>query len=120
MLCYVTPMEHLGLPEEEDVRRGVMAFRIAAHASDIARKLPGARERDDAISDARAAFDWERQFELALDPDRAREYRARAVAKSSEPSKHGTEYCTMCGPDFCSVRLSAKLKRAAAENAEKR
>ena len=119
MLCYVTPMEHLGLPEEEDVRRGVIAFKIAAHASDIARKLPGARERDDAISDARAKFDWEKQFELALDPERAREYRERAVSKSSQPSLHGTEYCTMCGPDFCSVRLSAKLKKAAAE-AEKR
>ena len=115
MLCYVTPMEHLGLPEDEDVRRGVIAFKIAAHASDIARGLPGARERDDAISDARAVFDWEKQFSLALDPERAREYRERAVAKSSQPSQHGTEYCTMCGPDFCSVRLSARLKRASAE-----
>ena len=97
-----------------------VAFKIAAHASDIARKIPGARERDDAISDARAKFDWEKQFELALDPERAREYRERAVSKSSQPSLHGTEYCTMCGPDFCSVRLSAKLKKAAAEAEKKK
>ncbi len=120
MLCYVTPMEHLGLPEDEDVRNGVVAFKIAAHASDIARKLPGARERDDAISDARAVFDWERQFELALDPERAREFRARAVSRSSEPSMHGSEYCTMCGPDFCSVRLSARLKKSAAAEGDPR
>jgi phosphomethylpyrimidine synthase len=111
MLCYVTPKEHLGLPNIQDVARGVAAFKIAAHAADVGLHKPGARERDDAISDARAAFDWEAQFALALDPDRARAYREEAIRESEQPqSMHGSEYCTMCGPDFCSVRLSKKLK----------
>ena len=111
MLCYVTPKEHLGLPDNEDVRRGVVAFKIAAHAADVALGRPHAQDRDDAISDARAAFDWERQFEFALDPDRAREYRQAALKEShcAEDAAAG-KYCTMCGPDFCSVRLSNKLK----------
>ena len=115
MLCYVTPKEHLGLPNNQDVRRGVTAFKIAAHAADIALKKPGARDRDDAISDARAEFNWEKQFELAVDPERAREYRAEALQESTGSESnplHGTEYCSMCGPDFCSVRLSAKLKKS--------
>ncbi len=111
MLCYVTPKEHLGLPNADDVRRGVAAFKIAAHAADVALHKPGSRERDDAISDARAKFDWEKQFELALDPEWARELRNQALQESSAPSQHGSEYCTMCGPDFCSVRLSARLKK---------
>ena len=110
MLCYVTPMEHLGLPEAEDVRNGVIAFRIAAHAADVALKKPGVIERDHAISRARAEFDWEKQFDLALDPDRAREYRQRAIAASNIKVKHGSQYCTMCGPNFCSMRISAELK----------
>ncbi|MBR2438937.1 MAG: phosphomethylpyrimidine synthase ThiC [Lentisphaeria bacterium] len=110
MLCYVTPKEHLGLPDADDVRRGVVAFKIAAHAADVALHKPGCRDRDDAISDARAAFDWEKQFELALDPEWARELRAQALKASSAPNQHGSEYCTMCGPDFCSVRLSKRLK----------
>ena len=112
MLCYVTPKEHLGLPDADDVRRGVLAFKIAAHAADIALHKPGSRERDDAISDARARFDWEKQFELALDPEWARELRRKALQESSAPDQHGSEFCTMCGPDFCSVRLNAKLKKA--------
>ena len=111
MLCYVTPKEHLGLPNADDVRRGVVAFKIAAHAADVALHKPGCRERDDAISDARAAFDWEKQFSLALDPEWAKELRSQALAESSAPNQHGSEYCTMCGPDFCSVRLSARLKK---------
>lgn len=111
MLCYVTPKEHLGLPNADDVRRGVVAFKIAAHAADVALHKPGCRERDDAISDARAAFDWEKQFELALDPQWAKELRQQALQESSAPNQHGSEYCTMCGPDFCSVRLSARLKK---------
>jgi phosphomethylpyrimidine synthase len=111
MLCYVTPKEHLGLPNADDVRRGVVAFKIAAHAADVALHKPGCRERDDAISDARAAFDWEKQFSLALDPEWAKELRLQALAESSAPNQHGSEYCTMCGPDFCSVRLSARLKK---------
>ena len=111
MLCYVTPKEHLGLPNADDVRRGVLAFKIAAHAADVALHKPGARERDDAISDARADFNWERQFELALDPEWAKELRKQALQESSVPDQHGSEYCTMCGPDFCSVRLSKKLRK---------
>ena len=110
MLCYVTPKEHLGLPNADDVRRGVIAFKIAAHAADVALHKPGARDRDDAISDARAKFDWEKQFELALDPEWASSLRSQALQESSAPSQHGSEFCTMCGPDFCSVRLSKKLK----------
>ena len=111
MLCYVTPKEHLGLPNAEDVRNGVIAYKIAAHAADIALKRPHARDRDDAISRARADFDWERQFEYALDPDRARELRAEALAESGKPADHDrhAQYCTMCGPDFCSMRISKEL-----------
>lgn len=111
MLCYVTPMEHLGLPEAEDVRNGVIAFRIAAHAADVALKKPGAVSRDHAISRARAEFDWDAQFDLALDPDRAREFRRRAVSASHAEVKYDSGYCTMCGPDFCSMRISAELKK---------
>ncbi len=103
-LCYVTPKEHLGLPDLEDVRTGLVAFRIAAHAADIARGHPGARDRDDAMSRARAAFDWERQFEMALDPDRAREYHAMTLP-GSEHLK--SEYCSMCGEKYCAMRNSA-------------
>jgi phosphomethylpyrimidine synthase len=113
MLCYVTPKEHLGLPNAEDVRNGVIAYKIAAHAADIGLKLPGARTRDDAISDARAEFDWEKQFDLALDPARARQFRDEALAEqqiTEEPPKDGKKhYCTMCGPDFCSMRISSEL-----------
>jgi phosphomethylpyrimidine synthase len=112
MLCYVTPKEHLGLPNADDVRRGVVAFKIAAHAADVALHKPGARVVDDAISDARAAFDWEKQFQLAIDPEWARHLRQEALAESGSGEKThcDSEYCTMCGPEFCSMRLSAKLK----------
>jgi phosphomethylpyrimidine synthase len=115
MLCYVTPMEHLGLPEVEHVHEGVVAFRIAAHAADVARRRPGARERDDAISRARAAFDWERQFELALDPQRARALRAAALARMKRGAAHEGDknYCTMCGPKFCAMRISQAVAAAA-------
>lgn len=115
MLCYVTPKEHIGLPNNEDVRRGVVAFKIAAHAADIGLSKPGARDRDNAISDARAEFDWDKQFSHAIDEDRARAYRADAIRESSAEEiarKHDGKYCTMCGPDFCSVRISARLKEA--------
>ncbi len=113
MLCYVTPKEHLGLPNARDVRDGVIAYKIAAHAADIARHRPGARDRDDAISRARVAFDWQRQFELALDPCRARELRAEALRESgqAEDADATAHYCTMCGPKFCSMRVSQELKR---------
>ncbi len=109
MLCCVTPMEHLGLPQAEDIRNGIIAFRIAAHAADIALNKPGALEQDRAMTAARAVFDWEEQFRLALDPERAKEYRQRAIESANAPHQHGGKYCTMCGPDFCSMRISAEL-----------
>lgn len=112
MLCYVTPKEHLGLPNGEDVRNGVIAYKIAAHAADIARNKPGGRERDDLISRARFDFDWETQFELALDPERARELRAQALAEADarrNSSSGDDHYCTMCGPNFCSMRIGNTL-----------
>ena len=112
MLCYVTPKEHLGLPNADDVRRGVTAFKIAAHAADVGLHKAGAIDRDNAISDARAEFDWEKQFALAIDPEWARHLRAEALQESNQSSNHGTDHCTMCGPDFCSLRLSKKLKES--------
>ncbi|MDD2238157.1 MAG: phosphomethylpyrimidine synthase ThiC, partial [Kiritimatiellae bacterium] len=119
MLCYVTPKEHLGLPNDRDVREGVIAYKIAAHAADIALKRPHARERDDAISKARAEFDWKRQFDLALDPERARALRREALQEqqAADPESmqstcndDGTHhYCTMCGPKFCSMRISREI-----------
>jgi len=118
LLCYVTPKEHLGLPNVNDVRQGIIAFKLAAHAADVARHRPGARDRDDAISKARVAFDWERQFELALDPQQARAGRAEALQEAHARSG-GTGvakdegFCTMCGPKFCAMRISqAGLKSA--------
>ena len=110
MLCYVTPKEHLGLPNSRDVQEGVVAFKIAAHAADIARGVPGVRERDDAISDARATFDWEAQFQLALAPERARALRNEALKEQAElqelddDAAKDDKYCTMCGPKFCPMR----------------
>ncbi|MDD2805438.1 MAG: phosphomethylpyrimidine synthase ThiC [Elusimicrobiales bacterium] len=100
-LCYVTPKEHLGLPGLEDVRQGIIASKIAAHAADIARGRPGAMERDHAMSRARYAFDWEKQFSLSLDPSRARCCRGDGQKK---------KFCDMCGPEFCSMRQSRRLK----------
>ncbi len=104
LLCYVTPAEHLALPDCEDVRQGIVAYRIAAHAADVARKLPGARDRDDAMADARRAFDWNRQFELALDGETARARYERGRSSAGEP-----DHCSMCGRDFCAVRTSKRL-----------
>lgn len=98
MLCYVTPKEHLGLPNAEDVRQGLMAYRIAAHAADLARGRPGARDWDDAISRARFAFDWNRQFELAVDPETARAMHDETLADDYYKT---AEFCSMCGPRFC-------------------
>ncbi len=107
MICYVTPAEHLGLPDAEDVRAGLVAHRIAAHAADIARRRPGARERDDAISRARYAFDWDRQFSLALDPQTARAKREKTLPQDRFKT---AEYCSMCGPKFCAMRISRDLR----------
>ena len=109
LLCYVTPAEHLGLPDGDEVRRGCVAYKIAAHAGDVARGLPGARARDDAMSDARAAFDWDRQFSLALDPERARERWLKTRAFTDEA--HSDDHCSMCGKEFCAVRTSRRIRK---------
>lgn len=102
MICYVTPKEHLGLPNKEDVRTGVIAYKIAAHAADLAKGHPGAQVRDNALSKARFDFRWKDQFNLALDPDRALQYYKESAVTDGE-------YCTMCGPNFCAMRLSKDL-----------
>ena len=103
MLCYVTPKEHLALPQKEDVRIGVVSYKIAAHAADLAKGHPGAQVRDDALSKARYEFRWKDQFNLSLDPERARQY-------YTEANHVGGKYCTMCGPHFCAMRISHGLK----------
>jgi len=114
MLCYVTPKEHLGLPTAEDVRQGVIAYKIAAHAADIARGRPGAMDRDDALSRARYTFDWREQFRLSLDPERAREYHDESLPADYFKS---AEFCAMCGPKFCSMHHSKALDDAIREMA---
>ena len=109
LLCYVTPKEHLGLPNAEDVRQGVIAYKIAAHAADVARGRPRARERDDALSRARYAFDWNEQFRLSLDPERAREYHDEALPAEYFKS---AEFCAMCGPRFCSMHHTRSIEAA--------
>jgi len=106
LLCYVTPKEHLGLPDLEDVKQGVIAYKIAAHAADVARGHPGARRRDDELSRARYDFNWERQFELSLDPETAR--RMHDETLGHDVFKHA-EFCSMCGPKFCSMQISRHL-----------
>jgi phosphomethylpyrimidine synthase len=109
MLCYVTPKEHLGLPDRDDVRQGVIAYKIAAHAADIARGRPHARQRDDDLSRARYAFDWNRQFELSLDPDTARAMHDETLPQEVFKS---AKFCSMCGPKFCSMRLTQDLHQS--------
>src|SRR5580658_5596087 len=106
MLCYVTPKEHLGLPNRDDVKAGIIAYKIAAHAADIARGRPGARDRDDALSHARYTFDWDKQFALSLDPDTA-----RSMHDETLPDDYYKEaaFCSMCGPKFCSMNWSSKV-----------
>ena len=112
MLCYVTPKEHLGLPNCEDVKQGVIAYKIAAHAADIARHRPGARDRDDAISRARFAFDWNEQFRLALDPETAKAYHDETLPQDTFKSSH---FCSMCGPKYCSMRITEDIRKLTAE-----
>ncbi len=114
MLCYVTPKEHLGLPEVEDVRQGVIAYKIAAHAADVARHRKGARDRDDAISRARYNFDWKEQFRLSLDPETARRMHDETLPQEAFKS---AAFCSMCGPKFCSMRISEDLRKHATEAA---
>jgi phosphomethylpyrimidine synthase len=109
MLCYVTPMEHIGLPEPEHVRAGVIAYKIAAHAADIAKGIPNARQQDDKISEARANFDWNKQFDLALDPEMARTMRQKSLKTQNHPEQQGGQFCTMCGPKLCSMRVSREI-----------
>ncbi len=110
MLCYVTPKEHLGLPEVEDVRQGVIAYKIAAHAADLARHRPGARDRDDALSRARYRFDWEEQFRLSLDPETARRMHDETLPQDAFKT---AQFCSMCGPKFCSMRITEDLRKHA-------
>jgi phosphomethylpyrimidine synthase len=105
MLCYVTPKEHLGLPNAEDVKQGVIAYKIAAHAADVARHRKGARDRDDALSRARFAFDWNEQFRLALDPETARSFHDETLPAEGYKT---AAFCSMCGPKFCSMNVSAQ------------
>jgi phosphomethylpyrimidine synthase len=110
MLCYVTPKEHLGLPNKDDVRQGVIAYKIAAHAGDIARGRKNARLRDDELSKARFEFDWNRQFELSLDPDTARSMHDETLPQEVFKS---AKFCSMCGPKFCSMRITQDLRKLA-------
>ncbi len=110
MLCYVTPKEHLGLPNKDDVRQGVIAYKIAAHAGDIARGRRGARDRDDALSKARFEFDWEKQFELSLDPETARRMHDETLPQDVFKS---AKFCSMCGPKFCSMRITQDVRELA-------
>jgi phosphomethylpyrimidine synthase len=108
MLCYVTPKEHLGLPNLEDVRQGVIAYKIAAHAADLARHRVGARDQDDAMSRARFAFDWPEQFRLSLDPETAKRMHDESLPEKEHKSSH---YCSMCGPKFCSMKTTEDLRK---------
>ncbi|WP_313297865.1 phosphomethylpyrimidine synthase ThiC [Diaphorobacter sp.] len=112
MLCYVTPKEHLGLPDRDDVKQGIIAYKIAAHAADVAKGHPGARSRDDALSQARFDFRWEDQFNLGLDPDTAREFHDETLPKDSAKVAH---FCSMCGPKFCSMKITQEVREFAAK-----
>jgi len=112
MLCYVTPKEHLGLPDRDDVKQGIIAYKIAAHAADVAKGLPGARARDDAMSKARFEFRWTDQFNLGLDPDTARSYHDETLPKDSSKEAH---FCSMCGPKFCSMKITQDVRDFAAQ-----
>jgi phosphomethylpyrimidine synthase len=113
MLCYVTPKEHLGLPNKKDVKDGVIAYKIAAHAADLAKGHPGAQYRDNAISKARFEFRWEDQFNLSLDPETAREFHDETLPSEGAKTAH---FCSMCGPHFCSMRITEDVRRYAAEH----
>jgi phosphomethylpyrimidine synthase len=112
MLCYVTPKEHLGLPNREDVKQGVIAYKIAAHAADLAKGHPGAQLRDNALSKARFEFRWEDQYNLSLDPDTARAYHDETLPAEGAKVAH---FCSMCGPKFCSMEITQQLREFANE-----
>ncbi|WP_422126663.1 phosphomethylpyrimidine synthase ThiC [Thioalkalivibrio sulfidiphilus] len=112
MLCYVTPKEHLGLPNKQDVRDGIITYKIAAHAADLAKGFPGAQVQDNALSKARFEFRWEDQFNLALDPERAREFHDETLPKDAHKVAH---FCSMCGPNFCSMKITQDVRDYAAK-----
>ncbi len=114
MLCYVTPKEHLGLPNRQDVKEGVITYKLAAHAADLAKGHPGAQYRDNALSKARFEFRWEDQFNLGLDPERAREFHDETLPQEGAKSAH---FCSMCGPHFCSMKITEDVRKYAAEQA---
>ena len=113
MLCYVTPKEHLGLPNKQDVRDGIIAYKIAAHAADLAKGHPGAQVRDNALSKARFEFRWDDQFNLGLDPEKAKEFHDETLPKDAHKSAH---FCSMCGPKFCSMKITQDVRDYAAEH----
>ncbi len=113
MLCYVTPKEHLGLPDKQDVKEGVITYKLAAHAADLAKGHPGAQYRDNALSKARFEFRWEDQFNLGLDPERAREFHDETLPQEGAKSAH---FCSMCGPHFCSMKITEDVRKYAAEH----
>lgn len=117
MLCYVTPKEHLGLPNKEDVKQGLIAYKIAAHAADLAKGHPGAQARDDAMSKARFEFRWEDQFNLALDPVTARNYHDETLPQESNKT---AQFCSMCGPKFCSMKISHEVRQYSGHLANER
>ena len=106
-LCYVTPKEHLGLPEKEDVRVGIITYKIAAHAADLAKGHPGAQIRDNALSKARFEFRWNDQFNLGLDPEKAKEFHDETLPQEGAKQAH---FCSMCGPHFCSMKISQDVR----------
>lgn len=113
MLCYVTPKEHLGLPNRDDVKAGIIAYKIAAHAADLAKGLRGAQDRDDALSKARFEFRWNDQFNLSLDPVTARSFHDETLDSEASKTSH---FCSMCGPKFCSMKITEDVRQYAAEN----
>jgi phosphomethylpyrimidine synthase len=110
MLCYVTPKEHLGLPDKDDVKDGIMAYKIAAHAADLAKGHPGAQMRDNALSKARFEFRWEDQFNLGLDPDKAKAFHDETLPQEGAKLAH---FCSMCGPHFCSMKITQDVREYA-------
>jgi phosphomethylpyrimidine synthase len=113
MLCYVTPKEHLGLPNREDVKEGVIAYKIAAHAADLAKGHPSAQHRDDALSKARFEFRWADQFNLSLDPETAQSYHDETLPQEGAKTAH---FCSMCGPHFCSMKITEDVRKYAEQN----
>jgi len=110
MLCYVTPKEHLGLPDRDDVKVGIITYKLAAHAADVAKGHPGARYRDDALSQARFEFRWQDQFNLSLDPETAKDFHDETLPKDAAKVAH---FCSMCGPKFCSMKITQEVREYA-------